>query len=129
MYLKNLDSYNKAIQSDKSLVKLTVNVTDRVITIVPNIYVTYNNIIKNISRCLVWLKVLPIWQAKSCISHSIVDNKWLIDHYGNTFYEEIISNRAIQEKIEIIRKNSHSLIVEVNKYLKKYVKNNYIKPN
>lgn len=124
MYLKNLDDYNKALHSDHSLVKLTVNVIDRAVTVVPNMYVTYNNIIRNVSRCLIWLKVLPVWQIESCIRRPMVGNKWLNDRCGNTLYEEIISDKAIQEGIEVIRKNSHGLMVEVNKYLKRFAKKN-----
>lgn len=119
--MKNLNYYNKALQSDNTLVKLTVNVTGRVVTIVPNMYVTYNNIIRNVSRCLIWLKVLPVWQEESCINHPMVVNECLNDHCGNTLYEEIINDKAIQQEIEVIQKNSHGLMVEVNKYLKRYV--------
>lgn len=123
MYLQNLDFYNKALLSDNSLIKLTVNVTDNEVTVVPNVYVTYNNIIKNILKCLVWLKVLPVWQRESCIvNRRMIENKWknVAGNHDNTLYGEIINNDGIREKIELIRKNSYSLMVEVNKYLKKY---------
>lgn len=122
MYLQNLDDYNKALLSENSLIRLTVNITKKDLTIVPNMYVTYNNIIRNVSKCLTWLKVLPIWQTESCIyCQSTENNLWFNHGYGNTMYEEIINNKSVQEKIEIIRKNTHNLMVEVNKYLKKYV--------
>lgn len=122
MYLNNLNNYNNALLSDNSLIKLTVNVTDKEITIIPNLYVTYNNILRNVTKCLTWLKVLPVWQIESCIYCLTDENKWKNENYMNTLYEEIIKNEAILEKIEIIRKTSHSLMVDVNKYLKKYVK-------
>lgn len=122
MYVQNLDDYNEALLNENSLIRLTVNITNKELTIVPNMYVTYNNIIRNVSKCLTWLKVLPIWQTDSCIHcQSTENNLWLNHDYGNTMYEEIINNKTVQEKIEIIRKNSHILMVEVNKYLKKYV--------
>lgn len=125
MYLQNLDFYNKALLSDNSLIKLTVNVTDNEVTVNPSVYVTYNNIIKNILKCLVWLKVLPVWRRESCIVNSrTIENKWknAAGNYENTFYGELIDNESVREKIELIRNNSHSLMVEVNKYLKKYGK-------
>lgn len=121
MYLKNLDLYNEALLSDSIFIKLTVNITNKEVTIVPNIYVTYNTIIRNVSKCLTWLKLLPLWQKDSCIYNATVENKWKNENFENTLYEEIIANEAIQEKIEIIRKNSHGLMVRINKYLKKYV--------
>lgn len=123
MYLQNLDFYNKALLSNNSLIKLTVNVTDNEVTVNPNVYVTYNNIIKNILKCLVWSKVLPVWQKESCILNSrTIENKWknATGNYEYTFYAELIDNESIREKIEFIRKNSHYLMVKVNKYLKKY---------
>lgn len=121
MYLKNLDFYNEALLSDGIFIKMTVNITNKEVTIVPNIYVTYNTIIRNVSKCLTWLKLLPLWQKDSCIYNSAVENKWKNKNSENTLYEEIIANEAIQEKIEIIRKNCHRLMAVVNKYLKKYV--------
>lgn len=121
MYLKNLDLYNEALLSDSIFIKMTVNITNKEVTIVPNIYVTYNTIIRNVSKCLTWLKLLPLWQKDSCIYNSAVENKWKNENSENTLYEEIIANEAIQEKIKIIRKNCHRLMVVVNKYLKKYV--------
>jgi len=122
MYLNNLDYYNNALLSDKSLIELTVNITDQEITIVPNLYVTYNNILRNVIKCLTWLKVLPVWHMESCIYCLTEENRWKNENYKNTLYEEIINNKAILEKIEILRKSSHCLMVNVNKYLKKYVK-------
>lgn len=122
MYLNNLDYYNNALISDKSLIKLIVNITDKEITIVPNLYVTYNTILRNVTKCLTWLKVLPVWQTESCIYCLMEENKWKNENYKNTLYEEIINNKEILEKIEILRKTSHSLMLKVNKYLKKYVK-------
>lgn len=121
MYLKNLDLYNEALLSDSILIKLTVKITNKEVTIVPNIYVTYNTIIRNVSKCLTWLKMLPLWQKDSCVYNSAVEYKWKNENSENTLYEDIIANKAIQKKIEIIRKNSHRLMVAVNKYLKKYV--------
>lgn len=121
MYLKNLDLYNEALLSDSIFIKLTVNITNKEVTIVPNIYVTYNTIIRNVSKCLTWLKLLPLWQKDSCIYNLAIENKWKNESFENTLYEEIIANEAIQEKIEIIRKSSHRLMVVVNKYLKRYV--------
>jgi len=117
MYLNNLDYYNNALISDRSLIELTVYITDQEITIVPNLYVTYNNILRNVTKCLTWLKVLPVWHIESCTYCLSEENGW-----KNTLYEEIINNKAILEKIEILRKNAHCLMVNVNKYLKKYVK-------
>lgn len=125
MYLRNLDLYNKTLLSDDSLINLTVNVTNREVTIVPNMYVTYNNIIRNVSKCLVWLKILPVWKRNSCLCKLTIENEWKNGNFKNTLYEEIINNKAIQEQIEIIRKTSHNLMVLVNKYLKKFVKHNY----
>lgn len=122
MYFNNLDYYNNALLSDNSLIKLTVNVTDKEITVVPNLFVTYNNILRNVTKCLTWLKVLPVWQTESCIYCLSEENKWNNNNYKNTLYDEIISNKVVLEKIEILRKTSHSLMVDVNKYLKKYVK-------
>lgn len=122
--MNNLDYYNNALLSDNSLIKLTVNVTNSEITIVPNLYVTYNNILRNVTKCLSWLKLLPVWQIESCIIYSLeIENNKKNENCGNTLYEKIINNKSILEKIEIIRKNSHSLMVDVNRYLKKYVKN------
>lgn len=116
MYLINLDLYNKSLLSDNSLLKLTVNVTNDEVIIVPNMYVTYNNMIKNVLQCLKWSKYLPIWQMESCIFYfTTLEN----DYCERTLYEEIINEKDIQEKIETIRKNSHCLMVQVNKYLKK----------
>lgn len=120
MYLNNLDYYNNTLLSDRSLIKLTVNITDQEITIVPNLYVTYNNILRIVTKCLTWLKVLPVWQIESCIYCLTEENKWKNENNKNTVYEEIINNKAILEKIEVLRKTSHSLMVDVNKYLKKY---------
>lgn len=122
MYLNNLDYYNNALLSDNSLIKLTVNVTNEEITIVPNLFVTYNNILRNVTKCLTWLKVLPVWQTESCVYCLSENIKWKNENYKNTLYDEIISNTVVIEKIEILRKTSHSLMVDVNKYLKKYVK-------
>lgn len=129
MYLNNLDLYNNALLSDASLIKLTVNITDREVTIVPNMYVTYNNVIRNVLKCLIQSKCLPVWQTESCIHCLTVENTRGNDDYGTTLYGEIINNNDIQVKIEIIRENSHRLMVEVNKYLKRCVEfiiNNYI---
>jgi len=122
MYFNNLDYYNNALLSDNSLIKLTVNVTDKEITIVPNLFVTYNNILRNVTKCLTWLKVLSVWQTESCIYCLSEENKWNNNNYKNTLYDEIINNKVVLEKIEILRKTSHSLMVDINKYLKKYVK-------
>ncbi|VVC32081.1 Dynein heavy chain, domain-2,Dynein heavy chain domain,Dynein heavy chain, domain-1,Dynein heavy chain, P- [Cinara cedri] len=119
MYLNNLDLYNKALLSDGSLIKLTVNITNKEVTIVPNMYVTYNNIIKNVSKCLIWSKYLTVWQTESCIQCLTVENTWETDYHRTTLYGEIINNNDIREKIEIIRESSHSLMIEVNKYLKR----------
>lgn len=121
MYLKNLDVFLEALQIEKTLIKLTVNVTDKEVTVVPNMYVTYNDIIRNVSKCLTWSKFLPVWQDKSCVHCPTRGDKWETDYAEKTLYEDIINNTDIREKIEIIRKNAHNLMVEVNKYLKKYV--------
>lgn len=121
MYLRNLDLYNKTLSSDQTLIKLTVNITNKEVTIVPNMYVTYNNIVRNVSKCLIWSKALPIWQKKSCLCDSALENKWKEGSFVGTLYEEIIINTDIQEIIDVIQKNSHNLMVEVNKYLKKSV--------
>lgn len=120
MYLKNLDFFLEALLFEKTLIKLTVNVTDKEVTVVPNMYVTYNNIIKNVSKCLTWSKLLLVWQDKSCVHCPARGDKWETDHVEKTLYEEIINNKDIIEKVEIIRKTAHNLMVEVNKYLKKY---------
>lgn len=121
MYLKNLNFYNEALLSDKTLIKLTIQVSNKEVTIVPNLYVTYNNIIKNVTKCLKWSKLLPIWQRESCVYFPTVENELNSFSCVNTLYEEIIGHVSIKEKIEIIRKNSHSLMVKINKYLKRYV--------
>lgn len=123
MYLNNLDLYNKVLLSDDgSLIILTVNITNKEVTIVPNLFITYNNIIRNVSKCLIWSKYLPVWQTESCIHCLMVEDTRENNYYKTTLYGEIINNNDIRGKIEIIQKNTHSLMVEVNKYLKRYVK-------
>lgn len=119
MYFINLDLYNKSLLNDNSLLKLTVHVTNNEVNVVPNMYITYNNIIRNVSKCLIWSKCLPLWQTKSCSYNFILENIWESNYNRRTMYDEIIENKDIQEKIEKIRKNSHSLIVKINKYLKR----------
>lgn len=129
MYLNNLDLYNNALLGDASLIKLSVNVTNGEVTIVPNMYVTYNNVIRNVSKCLIRSKYLPDWQTDSCIQCLTVENARENDDYGMTLYGAIINNNDVQVKIEIVRKNSHRLMVQVNKYLKRcvvFIKNNSI---
>lgn len=115
----NFDLYNKSLLSDNTLLKLTVNVINNEVIIVPNMYVTYNNVIRNVLKCLTWSKCLPIWQMESCLFYFTLENKWENNYCERTLYKEIINNKDIQEKIELIRKNSYSLMVQVNKYLKK----------
>lgn len=119
MYFTNLDLYNQALLSDCSLIKLTVNITKKEVTVFPNMYITYNNIVKNVSKCLTWLKTLPVWQKESCVDVLTTENNWIDKNPKNTLYEEVVSSQDIQRKIEIIQKNTHSLMVDVNKYLQK----------
>lgn len=119
MYLTNLDVYNKALLSDCSLIKLTVNITKKEVTVVPNVYDTYNDIVGNVSKCLTRLKTLHVWQKESCINVLTTDNQWIGKNIENTLYEEVVCNTDIREKIETIQKNAHGLMVDVNKYLKK----------
>lgn len=119
MYLENLNFYNNILLNDNSIIKLTVNIIDNEVTVTPNMYDTYNNIIRSVSKCMEWLKVLLVWQKESCICVPFKENEKESDLYENTLYKKIINNLEIREIIEKIGKNSYNLMIKINKYLKR----------